>query len=69
MNLRTIWIYTQTTMAAADLFSLAPTGRYLLHSVVGQMTALYDKFSKAHAAVLDVPQPQRHVTNTVCPTL
>ena len=30
-------------------------GRYLLHNVVGQMTALYDEFAKAHVVALDVP--------------
>ena len=68
-NLRLIWVSTQKAMAAADLFALAPMGRYLLHNVVGQMTALYDGFSKAHVVVLDVPQPKRQDTNTVCSTL
>ena len=68
-NLRAIWISTQKAMAAADLFTPAPMGRYLLHNVVGQMTALYDEFSKAHVVLSDVPQPQKHALNIVCLTL
>ena len=54
-SLRMIWVSTQKAMAAADLITPAPTGRYLLHNAVGQMTAIYDEFATAHVVVLDVP--------------
>ena len=42
-------------MPASELLTPAPFGRYLLHHVTERMTALYDEFSRAHIAVLDVP--------------
>ena len=42
-------------MAASELLTPAPYGRYLLHHVAERTTALYDEFSKAHITVLDVP--------------
>ena len=42
-------------MTASELLTPAPFGKYLLHHVTEQMTALYDEFSKAHTAVLYVP--------------
>ena len=42
-------------MAASDLLTPASFGRYLLHHVAERMKALYDEFSQAHVAVLDVP--------------
>ena len=42
-------------MSASDLLTPAPFGRYMLHQVADRMTALYDEFTKAYFAVLDVP--------------
>ena len=50
-----VWISTRNPMAASDLLTPAPFGRYMLHHVADRMTALYDEFTKAHFAVLDVP--------------
>ena len=54
-RLKLVWISTRTSMAASDLLTPAPCGRYVLHHVADRMTALYDEFTKAHFAVLDVP--------------
>ena len=42
-------------MAASNMLMPAPFGRYLLHHVAERTKALYDEFSQAHVAVLDVP--------------
>ena len=52
---RLIWISPRTSMSASDLLTPAPFGRFLLHQVADRMTALYDEFTKAHLAVLDIP--------------
>ena len=52
---RLIWISPRTSMSASDLLTPAPFGRFLLHQVADRMTALYDEFTQAHLAVLDIP--------------
>ena len=42
-------------MAASDMLTPAPAGRYLLHHVAERVKALYDELSQAHVVVLDVP--------------
>ena len=52
---RLIWISPRTSMSASDLLRPAPFGRFLLHQVADRMTALYDEFTQAHLAVLEIP--------------
>ena len=56
-HLSVIWVSTRRALDVADTETLKPAvlGRYLLHDVVGQMTALYDEFTHAQIAVLEVP--------------
>ena len=50
-----IWVSPRTSMSASDLLRPAPFGRFLLHQVADRMTSLYDEFTQAHLAVLEIP--------------
>ena len=52
---RIAWISTRRGEPAADIISANIIGRYVLHSMMAQMTAPLDELSTAHIVVLEVP--------------
>ena len=50
-----VWVSTRRALPAADALAANVLERYVLHDVMGRLTALYQEFSQAHVAVLEVP--------------
>ena len=54
-DLRVAWISTRRGTPAADAIAGNVLDRYVLHDVIGQVTAPFHEFSTAHVALLEVP--------------
>ena len=54
-DLRVAWISTRRGTPAADTIASNVLDRYVLHDVIGKVTAPFHEFSTAHVAMLEVP--------------